>query len=437
MSSSSTTMAFPALLASLLDRRPKLILGIACALSALLGLQRIWSHPINFQAGQTDNFWPIANHLLDGQGYSLCYPLYFPFCAHGDATPTAMREPVPVLIYAASAVLTGRSLLATMHVQVLMCVLIVLLTYHFTRAIAGARAALLAALAWAIYLPAVEIENQLSADLIGTCLLLCSANLMLRARTRNTFGAWVLAGAVLGAAALSRSALLLMALPWGLFACWSADNGFSLRNGWRKAITVVAAMLLVMTPWAVRNHQVFGKWWLGTSMNGYNVWRMSSLVGTDQPLHYVDSFEADTMSHELLARRTDLRGDENEAEMDRVYLEEGMKQVRKDPAKYVRLCGFRCMQLLTNIEVKSTYGVQLGLLDRISLAQQLLYLVLAAMGMWSLWRRQWTWIVAIAVQVAGYSALVAQWRYAIPIMPIFIAFAAAALARLLWKDAQA
>lgn len=418
------------------DTTPRRVLVAWACIAAVLGLQRIWSRPINFQAGQTDNFWPIANHLLDGQGYSLCYPLYFPFCAKGDATPTAMREPVPVIIYAAVAWSSGRSLLATMHVQVLMCVLIVFLTYRFTRAMAGTRAALLAALAWAIYLPAVEIESQLSADLIGTCLLMCSANVLLWARRRGTLLPWALAGALLGAAALSRSALLLMLLPWCLFACWTPERGFAWRTSWPHASLLAVSMFLVISPWAIRNHNVFGRWWMGTSMNGYNVWRMSSQVGTDEPLHYVDSFEADTMSHELLARSTDLRGDENEAEMDRIYMEEGMRQVKKNPAKYLRLCAFRCMQLLTNVDVKSTYGIRLGLIDRVSLAQQLIFLALATVGMAFSWRRQWPWIAAIAVQVAGYSALVAQWRYAIPIMPLFIAFAATALARVIWRKAR-
>lgn len=413
-----------------LEQRPRAILLIALALAAVLGLQRIWSHPISMDTGQTDNFWPLANHLLDGQGYSLCYPLYFPFCAEGDATPTAMREPVPTLIYAAVAALTGRSLMAAVHVQLLMCLLVVLLSYRFARTIGGERAGLLAALAWAVYLPAVEIENQLSADLVGTCLLMFSANALLAARRKGTMISWALAGALLGLAALSRSAMILMALPWCLFACWTPERGFHISTAWSKAATVGISMLVVMSPWAIRNHNVFGKWWLGTSMNGYNVFRMSSQVGTDEPLHYVDSFEADTMSQRLLARRKDLRGDENEAEMDKVYLQEGMAQVKKSPAKYLRLCGYRFMQLLTNIDVKATYGVKLGLIDRVSLAQQLLYLVLATVGMFLLRKQQWPWILAIGVQIAGYSALVAQWRYAIPIMPLFITFGAVALTRL-------
>lgn len=403
---------------------------IAFALAAALGLQRIWSHPISMETGQTDNFWPLANHLLDGQGYSLCYPLYFPFCAQGDATPTAMREPVPTFLFAAVAALTGRSLMAAIHVQLLMCLLVVLLTYRFARVIAGERVGLLAALAWAVYLPAVEIENQLSADLVGTCLLMFSANALLAARRKGSMVSWALAGGLLGLAALSRSAMILMALPWCLFACWTPERGLHIAEGWRKAAVVGVSMLVVMSPWAIRNHNVFGKWWLGTSMNGYNVFRMSSQVGTDEPLHYVDSFEADTMSHRLLARRADLRGNENEAEMDKVYLEEGMSQVKKNPVKYLRLCGYRFMQLLTNIDVKATYGVKLGVIDRVSLAQQLLYLALAVVGMFLMRKEQWPWILAIGVQIAGYSALVAQWRYAIPIMPLFITFAAIAVVRL-------
>lgn len=424
-------MSFKHRIGDLLDKHSALFLTSAVLISAALGLARVWSLPASMEYGQTDNFWPIANHLLDGEGYSLCYPLYFPFCPQGDATPTAMREPVPVLIYAAVAGLSGRSLRVALHIQVLMCMLIVLLTHRFAKTMAGDRAGLLAAMEWAIYLPVVEIENQLSGDLIGTFFLMLSANALLAARRKRSLGAWVLAGGLLGAAALSRSAMVLMIIPWAAYACWTSSSGFSKQALLRSSLPLGLATVLVMMPWAIRNHQVFGRWWFGTSMNGYNVWRMNSLVGTSEPLHYVSSFEADSMSHQLLARRTDLRGDENEAEMDKVYLDEGMRQILRSPAKYLQLCAYRLFQLLTNVKVKSAYGVSPGPLDHIALLQQLIYLLLAGVGMMRWGRSQWPWVAAIAIQLAAYSALVAQWRYVFPIMPLFIAFAAAAAGQLI------
>ena len=194
-----------------------------------------------------------------------------------------------------------------------------------------------------------------------------------------------------------------------------------------------ASMLLVMSPWALRNKMVFGKAWLGTSMNGYNIWRMNSQVATDKPLHYVDSFEADTMSRRLITRRTDLTGNENEAAMDKVYSEEAMAAIKSHPVNYVRLCLYHAMQLFTNIGVKQSYGVALTMGDHLALVQQLLYLALGFVGAWALRRQGFIWILAIAVQVAGYSAMVAQMRYLIPVMPFVIAFAAVALSRWLWR----
>lgn len=413
----------------LLDRDHRLALAAACSIALFLGLWRINGHPASMEAGQTDNFWPIANHLLDGDGYSLCYPLYFPFCPDGDRTPTAMREPIPVLLFAASAALSGRSLLFTLHVQLLLFLGTVLLAYRFTRELAGGRAGLLAACAWALYLPASGLLDQLSGDVCGTFFLLVSACTLFSALRKKTMAWWALSGATLGLAALSRSAMLLMALPWCV-AVLRSVGGFRM---WRSAMAPVlalgASMLLVMSPWAVRNKMVFGKAWLGTSMNGYNIWRMNSQVATDEPLHYVDSFEADTMSHRLLAERTDLTGSENEAAMDKVYSGIAMAAIKSDPVKYLRLCCFHTMQLTTNIGVKESYGVRLTLVDHVTLIQQLIYLTLGLLGAWMLRREGVVWILAIAVQVAGYSAMVAQMRYLIPVMPFVLAFAAHALAR--------
>lgn len=417
-----------------LDMHRRLTLGLACGLALVLGLWRVNTHQMGMGAGQTDNFWPIANHILDGEGYSLCYPLYFPFCPEGDRTPTAMREPVPVLLFAASAAISGRSLLFTLHVQLLLFLGTVVLVYSFTKRLVNERAGLLAALAWAVYLPVSGLLNQLSADITGTFFLLLSACVLLKAEQRGSRTWWVLSGVTLGFAALSRSAMLLMLLPWCVCALRAAGG----LRVWRQALVPVFAMglsmFLVMSPWALRNKLVFGKAWMGTSMNGYNIWRMNSQVGTDEPLHYVDSFEADTMSRRLLARRTDLTGTENEAAMDKVYSEEAMKAIKADPGKYLRLCCYHAMQLFTNIGVKQAYGVALTAGDKLGLVQQLFYLALGFVGMW-MWRKKGlVWILAIAVQVAGYSAMVAQMRYLIPVMPFFLAFAALALSRLAWRQ---
>jgi len=421
-------------LGSWIDAHARAAVAIACVIGLMLGLWKVNSQQPNLGLGQTDNFWPIANNLLDGKGYSLCYPFYFPNCPEGEATPTAMREPVPVLLFAAATAVSGRSLVFAMHVQALLFIGTVLLTFLFVRGIAGKRAAVLAAYAWAAYLPASGLLNQLSADITGTFFLLVSACVLLQAQKRNTLGWWALAGGSIGVAALSRSALLLMALPW-CYAAFRASGGFGKwRTAWRPALTLAVSMLLVMSPWALRNKQVFGKAWLGTSMNGYNVWRMNAQVGTDAPLHYVSSFEADTLRKALLARRSDLRGTENEAEMDKVYSSEAIAAIKSDPAHYVRLCGFRAFQLFTNVGVKQTYGASLTAADHAALIQQLLYLSLGFAGLWMLRHRGLVWALAIALQVAGYSAMVAQMRYLIPVMPLFLAFGAYALSRLLWPE---
>ena len=123
--------------------------------------------------------------------------------------------------------------------------------------------------------------------------------------------------------------------------------------------------------------------------------------------------------------------------MDKVYQAEGMAQIRKDPLKYLRLCGYRFFQLFTNIGVKTTYGVELNTTDHVMLVQQLAYLALAFTGIAWGFRAHWPWLLAIGVQVAGYTALVAQGRYLTPVMPLLIAFAGLALDRLIGRTRSA
>lgn len=407
---------------AVLDRRPGRALLIVVLLAAGIGAVRYMTERPGLEDGQTEHYWPLVNSLLDGKGYSLCDPLYFPLCAPGD--PSAMREPLPTLLFAGVALLTGRSFFLTVGTQLLLNLAVLLMIYGFVRSWLGRRAALLAAIVWALYLPAVKLITQLSGDLAGTFLLIASAWALMTAMRSGRPVHWAFTGALLGLGILSRSALIIIIAPWALACAW---------QGWRRSRTFVpvlsfiAAIVVVLSPWVIRNHQVFGRFIVGTSMNGYNIWRNNHHLNTDNYLRYIDFLEADTLADELIARRPDLPARLNEAQMDTVYAHEGVRTLKAHPGRYVALSFWRLIPLWTNWGVNQAYHKPIDITDYIVVAQQLILLVLLVLGLRHLGWGHWPLFAAIAVEVAAYTALVAQVRYLMPVMPLVIAFAVAGL----------
>jgi 4-amino-4-deoxy-L-arabinose transferase-like glycosyltransferase len=166
--------------------------------------------PPTADRGETPHWWPLVQNVAHGRGYVACLPEYFPFCGPTNEV-TAQREPLPVLLFAAMARLTGDSLAAAAAVEVAVNLATLCGAFLLARELAGVRAGLLAALAWAAYLPAIQLLPQVSGDLPATLAVTCGLYCFLRAQRTGRAADWLLTGAWLGVGALSRSAVLVVA----------------------------------------------------------------------------------------------------------------------------------------------------------------------------------------------------------------------------------
>ncbi len=388
------------------------------AVGLVIGIVRLIQVPPEPGKGQTDNYWPMAMSVLDGDGFRLCYPLYFPTCSETNNV-SAMREPLPVLLFAAVAAVTGRSLQAALILQLVAHLLVAFLLYRWVRRFSDERAGLLSALLWVLYPPSLQTAPQLSGDLLGAAFFMGAALQTLHARSSGALRAWALSGALLGLAVLCRSVLLVTLLPWGIMAIRSS-LGSGRSAALRPVIVLGVCAVLVLSPWIIRNERVFHRFWPGTSMNGYNLFRNSYQIMEHEPVHYVGPNEAQVVMNEMMARRTDLRGDEDEGEMDRVYMEEGRKALAANPLGYVKLSLYRFIPLWTNWGVPKEYGRPITLFDHAMLWEQLVLLVFMIVGWWNTRERSTLWLLTIALQVMAYMAVVAQVRYLLPVMPLVI-----------------
>ena len=417
-----------------LDSHPLRVLTLILVLGIVLSLAlNLESLPPSQNAGENDTWWSIALNLAHGQGYSLCLTRYFPFCGSSNQV-TAAREPLPVLLFAGVARLSGGSLWAATVVEWIIYLAVLVVIYFLTREWASTRAALLAAFLWAVYIPALELIPQVSGDLLAALLVSLGILFTLRARRNRGIRDWLIAGASLGLAAITRSGTLVVpAVVIGgvLLEAWR--ERLRLREILSPVLILSSLVVLFLAPWLIRNEIAFGRPIFGSSLVGYNMYRHNYMLGTGNYFRYVGGKEGLMAIDALVARRTDLRGTENEAQMDAVYRGEALKIIRAHPVQYALLSAYRFLPLWFNWGYYESYGVRTSREDHFIMVYQAILLILALIGLRGNIRRTWPLWGGVLVLSLIYMAVDSQLLYLMPVMPLLISLSAAGGSRLLGK----
>lgn len=410
--------------------------SLLAALLLALGLAsaRLATNPPSLHEDQTDNWWPVALNVFHGNGFRHCLPLYFPSCGPGNDL-SAMREPLPVLVYAALA--AGREDVWSVAVFKLLLFLgIVVVVHRLGRRWGGERTGLLAAFAWAVYLPAVQVIPQVGGDLLAT--LGCTGALLafLHAEERGTLKAWAVAGLVLGGAALCRTAAMSLALPFGLMALrpWRLAG---LRPRIRRSLVLGVCFLLAIAPWSLRNRMVFGEWVAGSTLTGYNLLRHNHHLGGATLYRYIAAEEAEPVTRAVVARHPELGPRPNEARVDAIYRAEGSAIVAAHRWEHLTLSLWRAVPLWTNWGVVQAYGEAWKPVDTAMLVLQVALLLLFVAGLASEGRRATLPGLLVAVFCASHMLVVCRMRYLMPVMPMVMMVGAAFLDRWLRRATRA
>jgi 4-amino-4-deoxy-L-arabinose transferase-like glycosyltransferase len=230
-----------------------LVLRVAYVLTSRHGY-RLFGDPTDFDRCA----WSLA------QGHGYCTSL---FAAPGSAS--AFRPPGYPFLLAAVYSVFGHSLTAA---RLLACVLgggTAALAALLALAVTERRAvAWLAGVLVAIAPSLIAISGSLLSENLFCPLALAVALLLLRLDQRPDLRLWALVGVLCGIATLTRTVgvLLILAAMWPLVRS-PGDR----RAKRRRAAVLVAAMIAAVTPWAVRDALVFGRFIPLTTQGGYTM----------------------------------------------------------------------------------------------------------------------------------------------------------------------
>ena len=428
MSPANKPRLFTNALGSFVDAHSIAVLVLIACLALALNIAIIINQLPTIDSGETGHWWPLILNLIHGRGYAMCEPEFFPFCSPSNHL-TASREPVPVFIFAAVALLPNQPFLAASIIEIGIYLAILLITFLLTRALSNSRAALVAALLWATFIPGIELVPQVSGDLLACLFLTSSIFFVMRARKTNRLWDWLAAGIGMGLGILSRSAILfiLPGLVFGLL--W--EGWATARKQWTRfvkriwaSVVMILVVFAIMLPWLVRNTIVLGNPVLGTTLSGYNLYRQNYMLGSDNDLRFVAGVEAHQAILALIARLPELRGTENEALMDKVYMREALKVIIAHPVRYAQLVAYRFLPLWFDWQIDEAYGARTPHLDYYEMAVQGFLLITGLISVWKTWKHSWPLWVTIVIYCLAYMAVISLLRYLVGVTPIVMSLSA-------------
>lgn len=366
----------------------------------------------------------IATLVAKRRELSFCNT-YFPFCGPKN-NATASVEPLPILIFAAIIIvfkthaeyfgILTQMTLGLASIGVLYLTIRLLFKNH--------RPAFLGAFLWGVYVPLIlETEASIKGEAFFILFLLLGMFFIILGLGKKNISIWLVAGLCLGLAALSRSVLIyfIPVLSIGLLV----TPIMAVKRRILNIGLTILAFVVVMTPWTVRNFNVFKAFVPGVTLNGYNLYRHNHILEEDGYLRYVYNREMKPAQQQLLEDNVGiLRGDENEYEMDQFYRHEALKIILANPFRYLLLSLYRFIPLWTN------YGVRYGYISDLTWnISGLVNLVFLAFAGFSIFRRRGIRppeIIPIVTLIffyqLSYMLVNARMRFIIPLIPFILVF---------------
>jgi hypothetical protein len=245
------------------NRSLAIILGVAL-LGRLVVLVDVAAHrPNNWLFSHPYEMGLLATSLLHGHGFSSPFGI--------PTGPTALVAPgYPTLIAALFLVFgtdTFASEIAIIALQILVSLVTIWLMMRIARQVLDDRTAILAGAFWALSLPLLWIPAIFWETSLSACALPAMILLALRCCRRPAIATWLLLGSFAAVVALINPALL----P-SLVAIMAGTAWHTRRVARTAPLLGLLALLLLFSPWPIRNALQFHAFIPLRSTAGFELW---------------------------------------------------------------------------------------------------------------------------------------------------------------------
>ncbi len=314
------------------DRTGRILLLAVLAISLMVRLgvvARIGNTqdvPRSLDESDAPTYFELADNLLDGTGYR--YSAAEP--------PTARRTPGYPVFLALVFKLAGRDFNAVRIGQCVLDAASTYLVFAICLLIFGNCAAgLVAALAYALYPPAVLGATYILSETLYALLMLLFVFTCLQGMRSRRYALFAVSGIFFGLATLTRPGALPLPLVLLVIAVvWKRD----LYKGF---LILAFAFSLAMMPWGLRNKRDLGKFITTSTLVGGNLYKGNHLPTQGAYLLSVDSLFTDDI-------RLKIDG-AGEVERDSILRAEAMKTITSHKAETIVLAVKKIPRLWFNL----------------------------------------------------------------------------------------
>jgi 4-amino-4-deoxy-L-arabinose transferase-like glycosyltransferase len=395
-------------------------------------------------------FAPLAPRVADEWDYNrlACNLVQYGEYSFEPGRPDSLRPPLyPAVVAGVYQVFGVENYQAVRLLQAFLSLLTVVLVYYIGTAAFSARAGLWAAGMCCFYPSLLAYNNLLLTETVFTLLLCAFCALAVHAIRRQSLARLAAAGAVLGLAALTRSVLWLFPPVLAVVAL------FAFRAGaWRRllaAVVAVAAFAIVLAPWAVRNTRLHHTFIAVDVMGGRN-FMMGNYRYTPLYRSWATIEEQGERSwiHELLTEYPrEVR--DTQGKLDKVALRQALRFVAANPGLTLQRDVVKFFDFW-GLERELVSGARIGFFGPIPAAVVVVlallicgaYVAVLFAGIFGMFltppddRRVHAFLILLIAFVCGIHTLAfGHSRYHLPLMPLLIVYAAAAVAQRhrLWR----
>ncbi len=389
---------------------------------------------------------PVSNPADDSHAYYALSKALYEEGSFGGPTfrDSSDWSPGAPLLYAASFYATGGAREGTARiVEALLGVAAIVVVFLLGRRIACRPAGLAAAFGVAVYPPFIHSTGELMSEPVAVFTLPAAVLAFLWASERERLRSWLLPGLLFGLTALVRPEYLVVA---GAFAVLAAIR-VGRERGWRPGLTgtalLVAAMLVPIVPWTVRNTVVLHRV-VPISTGGGKALYVGTFLPADGEYQRVKARLAKRYLHVNLAPDSEALNEveprqlfdrvaaryptlPRDSALGRIGKQNFSRYFGEDPLGYLAMTARKVGRMWSS-------GVGEAMSSGIGRAVQLLLVAVALAGLGVLaWRRWWWELAAMATPIVlvtaiGAVTLAAPRRNEV-LMTLVFPLAAAALAR--------
>jgi 4-amino-4-deoxy-L-arabinose transferase-like glycosyltransferase len=283
----------------------------------------------------------------------------------GGAFGATYRGPGYIVFLAAIFGLAGHHLWVVYLTQSLLGVATLLGVYQLGARLFSRWVGLIALALAAAYVPFMAYANILLPETLFVCLVVFCVYAVVRG-VQDTSPWWLLAGGVLcGCAALTRSVALLLpaafvvwlVVPGGAGSVVTERPLGSRRVRW-GLVAFVAAMVVVLAPWVVRNYADQHMLVPGDTVGGLNL-----LIGNHEDARGV--FDEEPVWSNAAVQEALAQG-KREAALDVVFRDQALAWIGSHPGDFLVLTGRRAVYFLSGVRDWVLNGMGSRVLDALS-----------------------------------------------------------------------